>query len=182
MRKPIMGAAVLAAIIFLTGYLVGQVRTLPSSFAAAASQPDATWTDANSNFAATRFHPWGSFRNAAGTSKHADGTVTAVNGDTVTVKADSDTGNPNEYSSVTTIVLTGSTQYNAPTNGSSATAGKSSVKTGTYIMAEGTVSSDGKTLTATRVSILPAGAAGGHGCNHGTTNSGSGQGTAQPTA
>jgi hypothetical protein len=51
---------------------------------------------------------------------------------------------------VTTIVLTNSTQY-------SGSGGKSAIKVGPHIIAEGAVTSDGKTMTASQVS---AGAAG----------------------
>lgn len=85
-----------------------------------------------------------------GNTPHADGTVTAVNGNTITVKADSDPAGSTEYTKVTTIVLTGSTTYGAGHDG---TATKGSIVTGSYIVAEGTLSADGTTLTATQVGI-----------------------------
>jgi hypothetical protein len=88
---------------------------------------------------------------------HADGTVTAVNGNTVTIKADADTGNPNEYTNVTTVQLTSSTQYDTGRDGTS-TSGKPAITAGSYLIADGTLSVDGKTLTATSVYVLPAGA------------------------
>jgi hypothetical protein len=83
---------------------------------------------------------------------HADGTVSAVSGNTVTVAADNDPAGSDEYTKVTTILLTDSTTY-----GHNAT--KASIVAGASIAAEGTVSSDGTTLTATRVDVRPAGGA-----------------------
>ncbi len=83
---------------------------------------------------------------------HLDGKVTAVNGTSYTV-----TGRSGQ--SYTIVATAGTTYVNA--DGSSASA--SAVKTGTYIMAEGTLSSDGKTLTAQRISIAPSGAGRGPG-------------------
>lgn len=91
---------------------------------------------------------------------HADGTVTAVKGNTITVKPDADKAGSNEYTKVTTIVVSGSTTYAA---GKGATATLASVTVGSYIVAEGTVSSDGTTLTATKVAVGHAGGHGGHG-------------------
>jgi hypothetical protein len=56
-----------------------------------------------------------------------------------------------------TIYLTPSTQYGTGWRGSAATAGKSSITVNSHILAEGTVSADGKSLAATRVTVLPAG-------------------------
>ena len=91
---------------------------------------------------------------------HADGTVTAVNGDTITVKADTDPAGSTEYTAVTTIVLTGTTQYDAG-HDAAATTTKPTIAVGQHIVAEGTVSSDGATLTATQVSV-GTGGPGGH--------------------
>jgi hypothetical protein len=91
---------------------------------------------------------------------HADGTVTAVNGDAITVKADADQAGTNEYTAVTTIVLTSTTQYNGD-HGSAGTTTRPTITAGQYIVAEGTLSSDGTTLTATNIS-LHSGAPGGH--------------------
>jgi len=85
----------------------------------------------------------------------ADGQVTAINGDTITIKADSDQGQTNEYGNVTTVVLTNSTTYQADHNGSATT--KASIKVGSFIIAEGTLSGDGKTVTASKVSVMPDG-------------------------
>jgi hypothetical protein len=102
---------------------------------------------------------------ASGTAQHADGTISAVSSDglTITVTPDADKAGSNEYTGVTTIKLTGSTQYNAG-HGATPTATKPTITTGEYIIAEGTVSSDGKTLTATLVSVgAHGGSKGGHG-------------------
>ncbi|MBV9280735.1 MAG: hypothetical protein JOZ41_11680, partial [Chloroflexi bacterium] len=89
-----------------------------------------------------------------GPGPHADGQVTAINGNTVTIKPNAD--RPGDTaSSVTTVVLTSTTQYGAP-HDSTATATRDSVKVGSFLIAEGTLSSDGKTLTASRVLVLPS--------------------------
>jgi hypothetical protein len=77
------------------------------------------------------------------------GTVTSVNGTTVTVKG---------FGGVThTVLMTESTRYQRAGQGAATTATTASaVKVSVSIMAEGSLSSDGKTLTAVRVLILPA--------------------------
>lgn len=150
MRKLITAGTLLALAIFGIGYVIGQVRGTSSSFAAG-NVP--TVFDGR-----TFAHPndvQGS-TGAASMPKHADGTVTAVSGDSITVAADNDADNANEYGSVTTIQLTSSTQYNG-------ISGKSAITVGSRIFAEGTVSSDGKTMTASRISVGGRG-----GCPHGT--------------
>lgn len=164
MRTSLIGLAFLAIAVFGVGYLVGQVRGIAAG-SAATNGPVVLrgFTDTNQPTTFT-FRPL----STQGGAKHADGTITAVNGDTITVQADNDSGNPNEYTSVTTIVLTNSTTYQG-------TGGKSAIKAGSHIIAEGTVSSDGKTLTATSVGV---GGPGGHGnCPHGSAPSGSTPGT-----
>lgn len=96
---------------------------------------------------------------------HADGTVVSVSGDTVTVKADADTNQHGELTAVTTIQLTGTTTYGGG-HDSTTTATRASIVAGKYIIAEGTVSSDGKTLTATNVEIQDSGSSGGFGGFH----------------
>lgn len=151
MRRSFVAIALIALAVFGIGYIVGQVRGVAPSAAATGRAVNAAPNSFDAN-AVT--HPF-----AAGSmAKHADGTVTAVNGDTITVQADNDASNPNEYPSVTTIQLTGSTQYNV-------TGGKSAIKVGSHIVAEGTVSADGKTLTASQVSTGGPG-----GCQHGTSS------------
>jgi hypothetical protein len=101
---------------------------------------------------------------------HIDGKVTAVNGTSYTV-----TGRAGQSY---TIVATADTTY-VNANGGSASA--SAVKSGTYIMAEGTLSSDGKTLTAQRISIAPSGAGRGPGGRgHGGADGGPGVGAPIP--
>lgn len=97
-----------------------------------------------------RRHPFGGFHRFAG--PHADGQVTAVNSNSITIKPDATRAG--EQESITTVMVTGSTRYFA---GRGATAGKSSVTTGAFILAEGTVSADGETLTAGRIIVLPHG-------------------------
>jgi hypothetical protein len=84
---------------------------------------------------------------------HADGTVTAINGNTITIKPDTERAGSQE-SAITSIVVSSSTTYDA---GPGVTAGKDSIKVGGFVRAEGTLSSDGKTLTARRVSVKAAG-------------------------
>jgi hypothetical protein len=72
------------------------------------------------------------------------GQVTAISGDTLTVKGPDDTS--------ATVLLTAATQYSA---GPQSSAGRSSITTGSFIMAEGTVGSDGS-LTALQVDIATA--------------------------
>jgi len=91
---------------------------------------------------------------------HADGMVTAVNGDTISLKADADQAGSNEDAAVTSVVLTSATTYDAGHDSASSTT-KPSITAGEYLIAEGTLSNGGATLTATRVSIRPSGL-GGH--------------------
>jgi Domain of unknown function (DUF5666) len=76
-----------------------------------------------------------------------DGQVTAVNGASYTIKG----RNGTTY----TVNATSSTTY---LNADGTTATATIVKVGVNVNAEGTLSSDGKTLTALRVSVEPAGA------------------------
>lgn len=80
------------------------------------------------------------------------GQVTAVNGSSYTVAGRSGTSFTITTNSSTTFVNPGGTVATAAT-----------VKMGAYIMAEGSLSSDGKTLTALRVTIIPAGTGRGFG-------------------
>jgi hypothetical protein len=136
MRKSFIAATLLTIALFATGFVAGQVIGITPSSAAGAIQ--------------TQTAP----ATASAASRHADGTVTAVNGDAVTIKADADRAGSNEYTGVTTVNLTGATQY-----GSGQT--KASIKVGSHLVAEGAVSSDGTTLTATTVSVGSAAGAGG---------------------
>jgi hypothetical protein len=97
----------------------------------------------------------------------AGGNVTAVNGSTFTVAGPTFTdpfggkhvAGPSEVGAVTTIVTSGSTKF---VNFDNTSATLADVKVGTYIVASGTISSDGKTMQADRVRILPANANGWH--------------------
>ena len=86
----------------------------------------------------------------------ADGTVTTVSRNTITVKAGGNHGpSPsNEYDSVTTIDLSNTTTY---TKGFGQSGSVSDIKVGSFVIAQGTLSSDGKTLTATKVMVAGAG-------------------------
>jgi hypothetical protein len=75
---------------------------------------------------------------------HVAGQVTAVNGDTLTVQSPDGT--------TATVLLTGTTAYSAGPQG---TASKSDITTGSFIVAEGTLGSDGS-LTALQVDIPSA--------------------------
>jgi hypothetical protein len=152
MRKPLIIFALFAATVFGAGYLIGQLRGVSTGSAAslnpAQSQaPMIQWGGLRDSFRS----------NDPGTSSgpHVDGVVTAVNGDTVTIKPDGATNANNETETVTTITLTGSTQYGA---GASASSGKSSITVGSFVIAEGTVRADGKSLAATNVDVRPSGA------------------------
>jgi hypothetical protein len=142
LRKRVIAAALLAAALITTGYIIGQIHgTTPSSAASPRQMQPATGMTLR----------WG-FRDAAG--PHAAGQVTAVNGNTITIKPVAN--HPGEQNTVTTVVLTSSTQYLAPGTTTSPT--KDSIKVGSFIVADGTVSADGKTLTASHVVVLPNGA------------------------
>jgi len=79
------------------------------------------------------------------------GQVTAVSTDgTYTITGRMGTGSE-------MVTTTASTVY---VNASGATVLPSSITTGTRISAEGTLSTDGKTMTATRITVLPAGSNG----------------------
>jgi hypothetical protein len=75
---------------------------------------------------------------------HVAGQVTAVNGNTLTVQSPDGT--------TATVLLTGTTTYSAGPQG---TASKSDITTGSFIVAEGTLGSDGS-LTALQVDIPSA--------------------------
>jgi hypothetical protein len=81
---------------------------------------------------------------------HAAGQVTAINGNAITIKPSVNRGGA--PGTVTTIVVTSNTRY---LTGPDTSATKAAVKVGSYVIARGTLSSDGKTLTATRVVVLP---------------------------
>jgi hypothetical protein len=133
---------------FGVGYLLGQLGGPSISLAAGGTQKHAAKRVAHKKTTSRKAQT-----NATGNTSvaHADGTVTAVNGDTITVKADADRVGSTEYTKVTTIVLSGTTKYRAGEGATTAT--KPAITTGEYIVAEGTLSSDGATLDATLVSV-----------------------------
>ena len=139
MRNKFLALTLLTISLFATGYLAGQVIGITPS-AAAGTTPRVTATAPSAA--------------PAGLSRHADGTVTAINGDTVTIKADADRSGSNEYTGVTTVNLNAATQYSYGQS-------KASIKVGTYLIAEGTLSTDGTTLTATTISVGTGNHAGG---------------------
>ena len=107
------------------------------------------------------------------------GEVTAVNGSSYTVTA--------RFGTTYTVNATSSTTYVNP-DGTATSA--STVKEETYIAAQGTLSADGRTLTAQRIVVAPAGAGRGFGFHrHGFDRGGpglwkghAGAGSAGPTA
>jgi hypothetical protein len=154
MRKTSIGISLLAAGALGMGYLLSQVGAPSPVFAAAKKHATSKTARSHATTKTTHSHATGSTA-----TQHADGTVQAVNGDTITVKADADQAGSNEYTKVTTIVLTSSTKYDTG-NGTTSTT-RPTIAAGSYIIAEGTVSSDGSTLTATLVSTHAGGR--GHG-------------------
>jgi hypothetical protein len=147
MKRPIIATALLAIGLFGAGIAVGQIGGIPGSSAASVVTTPTT-TQAAPDVAG---RPDG-----ARDAPHADGTVTAINGDTLTISAGTDPAGTTEYTGVTTVVLTSATQYDAG-HDSTGTISKSSIKVGSYVIVDGTVSSDGKTMTATRLRIMPGG-------------------------
>src|SRR5947209_12861984 len=121
MRKPLIAVTLLAIAIFGVGYVAGQVLGISPTSAATSTTPTPTTTQPGIG---------SGFHGMQGDTPHADGTVTAISGNTVTIKADADSGSPNEYTNVTTVQLTNSTQYDAGRDDSGTTAGKSSITVG----------------------------------------------------
>ena len=152
MHSKLIAAALLVGGTFATGYVVGQVGGITPSLAAA--------KHLHTSKSTIRTQQTGT-GTARSSTPHADGTVTAVNGDTITVQADTDAAGSTEYTKVTTIVLTASTRYDAGAGTTTTT--KPAIAAGQRIMAEGTVSADGTTLTATTVSTGTHGGHAGHG-------------------
>jgi hypothetical protein len=147
MKRTIIGSAILAVGLFGGGIAIGQIGGIPGSSAASAVAT-ATTTQTVPDRGG---HPDG-----AQDAAHADGTVSAINGDTLTIASGNDPAGTDEYAGVTTVNLTSATQYDAG-HDSTGTVSKSSIKVGSYVIVEGTVSSDGKTITATSLGILPGG-------------------------
>ena len=156
MRKPLIVTTLFGTVLFTVGMIAGQIFAAPLSFAA--SKPSiATNTAAPRTYAG---HP------PVAPGPRADGTVTAVSGNTLTVRADGNHGpSPsNEYNNVTTILLTSSTKYQS---GFGQSGGSKSIKVGTFIIAEGNLSADGKSLTATKVMVGRGACPGGPGSSQG---------------
>ncbi|HEV3309826.1 MAG TPA: DUF5666 domain-containing protein [Chloroflexota bacterium] len=138
MRKSLTITGLVAAAVFTVGYVAGQIGGVAAS--SAASKPAAQTTRGYGGPPGIALGP------------RADGTVTAINGSTITIKAD---GNPgpspsNEYTNVTTIDLTGGTTY---LGGPTKTVTAADIKVGSFIVVDGTLSSDGTTVTATKVML-----------------------------
>ncbi len=94
------------------------------------------------------------------------GQVTAVSGSTITISSASRSGTSTE-----TVTTTESTTY----FDTAGTAVKpSTIAKGTYIVAEGTLSADGKSMTALRITVMPTGRGGfaGHGSRGGGATGG----------
>jgi hypothetical protein len=84
------------------------------------------------------------------------GSVTAVNGSTITIKTANNRWFGNGGSTTTqsvTVTTSKSTTY----QGQSGTSSLSAIKTGNSIIASGTLSSNGKSMTASQIIVLPAG-------------------------
>jgi hypothetical protein len=146
MRIGLIGAVLIGAAVFVTGYVVGQIHGATGSSAATTSNP-------------TRMHGLSS------SASRAFGKVTAVNGNTITISPN--TNFRNKTSSVTTIVLTSSTKYVSGWHSSSSSGTKPTISVGSFVVAEGTLSSNGKTLTAARFSVVPSVRGSGPGGFHG---------------
>lgn len=163
MTKQRAALGVLGAGVLVSGLVAGALTNATPSFAAAKTHTHAAHTKATTKAkTSTTAKKQGS--KATGTqtaTRHADGQITAVNGDTITMKPDADPAGSNEYTGVTTIVLSSATKYGAGHN-STPTTTRPTFAAGQFIVAEGTVSSDGKTLNATLVSVGNGGH-GGHG-------------------
>jgi hypothetical protein len=162
MRKSVLGgiAVVGVLIIFAVGFLIGQVRGTSSSSA----QAPANGTTNNGGTTNPGFQRgFGQSHDGRGFGPggfaggpHVHGTVKSIDGNTLTITVTADPGGDGANSSK--IILTSNTQYLSPMSGTSAD--KSAIKVGTNIIASGTLSSDGGTMTATRIAILPDGATG----------------------
>lgn len=140
MRRSLIAVTVATAALFGAGTLISQLHGASPALAA------------TKHAAKTKKAKAGRASGTQTNTSHADGKVTAVNGNTITVQPDNDRAGSNEYTKVTTIVLTGATTYKGNTT-------KASIVVGAMIVAEGSVSSDGTTLTATSVGV---GGPGGH--------------------
>jgi hypothetical protein len=172
MRKSLIGAGLAITAVFAVGFAVGQIAgingssaaTIPPNNSNAIQRPQFRFLGpprfAVAGGIARGFLRGAGLRATTATGPRADGKVTAVNGNTITVQPGKDNGNEpsGESKTVTTIQLNSSTTYD---NGPGQSGSASSIKVGDFIIAMGTVSSDGTTLTASHVMI---GGPGGGGC------------------
>jgi Domain of unknown function (DUF5666) len=147
-QKPILAAVLLGAGLFGGGYAIGQIGGVTGTSAASIA--------ATATTIGTVPDVGGPHDGRGQDAPHADGTVTAINGDTLTISADTDPSGTDEYTKVATVNLTSSTTYDAG-HDSTTTASKSSIKVGSYIIVDGTVSNDGTTITASNVGIMAGG-------------------------
>ncbi|MFI5274050.1 MAG: DUF5666 domain-containing protein [Ktedonobacterales bacterium] len=158
MKRSIIATAIVVTGMFGAGIAVGQIGGIPGS--SAASALITTTTRQIAGVGATSTTPaapdQGSHQDGAQDAPHADGTVTAINGDTLTISAGTDPAGTTEYTGVTTVALTSATQYDAG-HADTGTISKSSITVGSYVIVDGTLSSDGKTLTATSLRINAGG-------------------------
>jgi hypothetical protein len=130
----VMAAFVVAA--FAIGYLAGSVNGVVRGFAANSPQASPTATS-TTKCAVVRF-----------VGPHAVGTVSGVSGGTITITPLA--GFRDNASAVTQIVTNSSTKFYT---GAGTAASLSSVKNGDMVRAAGTLSPNGKSLTATRVIV-----------------------------
>jgi hypothetical protein len=148
MRKSIPFIGLATAGTFAIGLAVGQILGIGAT--SAASQP------------AARSHPSfaGPPPGRPTLGPRADGTVTAISGNTITIKGDGNHGpSPStEYDTVTTVVVDSATKIHS---GPGQSGTLSSIKVGSFVIAEGTLSSDKTTLTATSIMIGHLGSPGG---------------------
>jgi hypothetical protein len=156
MKRPLIATALLAAGVFGAGIAVGEIGGIPGSSAATTTQAAPAATTVVTPATTEAGPDAGGNRAGAQDTPHADGTVTAINGDTLSISAGTDPSGTTELTGVTTVLLTSTTQYDAG-HDSSGTIGKSSIKVGSYVIVDGTLSSDGKTITATSLGINAGG-------------------------
>lgn len=162
MKRTIIGLAGLTALVFGVGYTIGQIGGVSSSLAATTTvtSPSVTIpaTGGHEFFRADGIDAGGGFEGRADTP-HADGTVTAINGDTLTISPTNDPNGTNQYSKVTTVVLTSKTVYESGPHGTTPLT-RSAIKAGSRIKVTGTLSNNGTTITATTVGACLGGAGG----------------------
>ena len=142
MKKSVIATAILVTGMFGAGIAAGQLGGIPGSSAASAITTTTTMQAAPDQ--------------GGQDAPHADGTVSAINGDTLTISVGADPAGTTEYTGVTMVILTSATQYDAG-HDDTGTISKSSITVGSYIIVDGTLSSDGKTLTATSLRINAGG-------------------------